>query len=54
MRHVRYFALLSVFAVLSTMGAFARDKNQRSVDIPNAMRVEGMQREAGHYKLQIQ
>jgi len=54
MKHVRYFALLSVLAVLSPLGAFARDKNHRSVDIPNAMRVEGVQLEPGHYKLQIQ
>ena len=54
MKHVRYFALLSMLAVLSPLGALARDKNQRSVDIPNAMRVEGVQLEPGHYKLQIQ
>jgi len=54
MRHVRYFALLSVFAVLSPLGAFARDKNQRSVDIPDAVQVGGTQLQAGHYKLQIQ
>ena len=54
MKHVRYFALLSVLAVLSPLGAFARDKNHRSVDIPNAMLVEGVQLAPGHYNLQIQ
>ena len=54
MKHVRYFALLSVFGVLSPLGAFARDKNQRSVDIPDAVQVGGTQLQAGHYKLQIQ
>jgi len=54
MKHVRYFALLSVLAVLSPLGAFARDKNQRSVDIPEAVQVGGTQLQAGHYKLQIQ
>jgi len=54
MKSVRYVALLSALAVLSPLGAFARDKNQRSVDIPNAVRVGGTQLEPGHYKLQIQ
>jgi hypothetical protein len=54
MKYVRYVALLSALAVLSPLGAFARDKNQRSVDIPNAVQVGGTQLEPGHYKLQIQ
>ena len=54
MKHVRYFALVSVLAVLSPLGAFARDKNQRSVDIPDAVQVGSTQLQAGHYKLQIQ
>ncbi len=54
MKYVRYVALLSVLAVLSPLGAFARDKNQRSVDIPDAVQVGGTQLEPGHYKLQIQ
>jgi hypothetical protein len=54
MKYVRYVALLSVLAVLSPLGAYARDKNQRSVDIPDAVQVGGTQLEPGHYKLQIQ
>ena len=54
MKYVKYLALLSVLAVLSPLGAFARDKNQRSVDIPDAVQVEGTQLQAGHYKLEIQ
>jgi hypothetical protein len=54
MKHVRYIALLSALAVLSPLGAFARDKNQRSVDIPDAVQVGGTQLQAGHYKLQIE
>jgi hypothetical protein len=54
MKYVRYFALLSALAVLSPLGAFARDKNQRSVDIPDAVQVGGTQLQPGHYKLQIQ
>ena len=54
MKHVRYFALVSALAVLSPLGAFARDKNQRSVDIPDAVQVGGTQLEPGHYKLQIE
>ena len=54
MKYMKYLALLSILAVLSPLGAFARDKNQRSVDIPDAVQVEGKQLEAGHYKLEIQ
>ena len=54
MKHVRYFALLSMLAVLSPLGAFARDKNQRSVDIPDAVQVGSTELQAGHYKLQIE
>ena len=54
MKYVRYLALLSVLAVLSPLGAFARDKNQRSVAIPNAVQVGGNQLEPGHDKLQWQ
>jgi|SRR5580658_1046025 hypothetical protein len=54
MKYVKYLALLSVLAVLSPLGAFARDKNQRSVDLPAAVQVGGQQLEPGHYKLQWQ
>lgn len=54
MKCVRYVAFLAALAVLSPLGAFARDKNQRSVDIPDAVQVGGTQLEPGHYKLQIQ
>jgi hypothetical protein len=54
MKSVKYLALLSILAVLSPLGAFARDKNQRSVDLPDAVQVGGKQLEPGHYKLQWQ
>jgi hypothetical protein len=54
MKYVRYVAFLGALAVLSPLGAFARDKNQRSVDIPDAVQVGGTQLEAGHYRLEIQ
>lgn len=54
MKYVRYVALLWALALLSPLGAFARDKNQRSVDIPDAVQVAGAQLEPGHYKLEIQ
>ena len=54
MKYVRYVALLAALAVLTPLGALARDKNQRSVDIPDAVQVGGKQLEAGHYKLQIE
>ncbi len=54
MKYVRYVALLAALALLSPLGAFARDKNQRSVDIPDAVQVAGSQLEPGHYKLEIE
>ncbi len=49
-----YVALLSILAVLSPLGAFARDKNQHSVDIPDAVQVGGNRLEPGNYKLEWQ
>lgn len=54
MKSIRYVVLLCALALLSPLGAFARDKNQRSVDIPAAVQVGGAQLEPGHYKLEIQ
>ena len=54
MRHLRYFALLSSLAMLSSLGVFARSKNQQSVDIPNTVQVGGTQLKPGNYKMEWQ
>ena len=41
MKHLRYLALLSIFAMLSSLSVFARNKNQQSVDIPDTVQVGG-------------
>jgi hypothetical protein len=54
MKQVKFFALLSTFAVLFSLSAFARDNNQRSVDIPDTVQVGGTQLQPGHYKVEWQ
>jgi hypothetical protein len=46
-----YVAFLSILAVLAPLSAFARDKNQHSVDIPQTVQVGGKQLEPGNYKV---
>ena len=50
MKHLTYLTLLSIVAVLSPLSMFARDKNQHSVDIPDAVQVGSTQLELGNYK----
>jgi hypothetical protein len=54
MKLPNYVAFLSILAVLAPLSAFARDKNQHSVDIPQAVQVGGKQLEPGTYKVQWQ
>jgi hypothetical protein len=54
MKHVRYFALLSSLAMLSSLSVFARNKNQQSVDIPDTVQVGGTQLKPGNYKMEWQ
>jgi hypothetical protein len=54
MKQVRYAALLSMLAVLCSVSALARDKNQHSVQIPGAVQVGGKQLEPGNYKVEWQ
>jgi hypothetical protein len=54
MKHLRYLALLSIFATLSSLSVFARDKNQQSVDIPDTVQVGGRQLKPGNYKMEWQ
>ena len=54
MKQITYTALLSVVVLLSTMGAFARDKNQHSVEISDSVQVGGTQLGPGNYKVEWQ
>jgi hypothetical protein len=54
MKHLRLLALLSTLAVLFSLNAFARDKNQHSVEIPDAVQVGGTQLQPGNYKVEWQ
>ncbi|MFZ0301038.1 MAG: hypothetical protein WAM13_22005 [Candidatus Sulfotelmatobacter sp.] len=54
MKVPNYVAFLSILAVLIPLSAFAREKNQHSIDIPNAVQVGGKQLEAGSYKVEWQ
>jgi hypothetical protein len=54
MKNLRYLALLSIFAMLSSLGVFARNKNQQSVDIPDTVQVGGTQLKPGNYKMEWQ
>jgi hypothetical protein len=51
MKLPNYVAFLSILAVLAPLSAFARDKNQHSVDIPQTVQVGGKQLEPGNYKV---
>jgi hypothetical protein len=54
MKHLRYLALLSIFAMLSSFSVFARNKNQQSVDIPDTVQVGSTQLKPGNYKMEWQ
>jgi hypothetical protein len=54
MKHLKYLALLSTFALLFSFNAFAKDKNQRSVDIPDSVNIAGTQLAPGNYKVNWQ
>ena len=54
MKSIKYAALLSMLAALCSVSALARDKNQHTVDFPNAVQVGGKQLEPGNYKVEWQ
>lgn len=53
-KQIKYAALLSTLALLSPVGALARDKNQHSVVIPDSVQVGSVQLEPGNYKVEWQ
>ena len=54
MKQIKYASLLSMIALLSTVSALARDKNQHSVQISDSVQVGGTQLKPGNYKLEWQ
>src|ERR1700722_8349540 len=54
MRNLKSLAFLSTFALLFTMSAFARDKNQHNVNISDVVKVGGTQLHPGSYKVEWQ
>jgi hypothetical protein len=54
MKQIKYTALLSMVALLSTVSALARDKNQHSVEISDSVQVGTTQLKPGNYKLEWQ
>jgi hypothetical protein len=53
-KQIKYTALLSMLALLSTVSAFARDKNQHSVDISEPVQVGSTQLNPGSYRIEWQ
>jgi hypothetical protein len=53
-KQIKYAALLSMIALISTVSALARDKNQHSVQISDSVQVGGTQLTPGNYKLEWQ
>jgi hypothetical protein len=54
MKQIKYTALLSMIALMSAVGALARDKSQHSVEISASVQVGGTQLKPGKYKLEWQ
>jgi hypothetical protein len=51
MKAVKYVGILSVLALLFSLNALARDKNQHSVSIPDSVQVGTTQLQAGTYRV---
>jgi len=54
MKHVKYRAFLSTLALLFPAGAFAGDKNERKVDIPDSVQIGATHLKPGNYKVEWQ
>jgi hypothetical protein len=54
MKHLKYLALLSTFALLSSLGALARDNNKHTVSFADSVQVGNTQLKAGDYKVEWQ
>jgi hypothetical protein len=54
MKHLKYLALLSTFALLFSLGAMARDSSTHTVNFQDSVEVGGTQLKAGDYKVEWQ
>jgi hypothetical protein len=54
MKQLKYATLLSMLALLFSVSALARDKNQHSVQIPDTVQVGGTQLQPGNYQVEWQ
>lgn len=54
MKRIKYTAILSMIALLSTVSALARDRSQHSVEISDSVQVGATQLKPGNYKLEWQ
>jgi hypothetical protein len=54
MKQIRFTVLLSMIALMSTVSALARDKNQHSVEISESVQVGGTQLKPGSYQVEWQ
>lgn len=54
MKHLKYLSLVSTFAILLSYNVFAKDNNQRKVNIPASVSIGATQLAAGDYKVNWQ
>ena len=54
MKNLKYIAFVATIAMLFSLSAFARDKNERTVTLAYAVQVGGTQLQPGTYKVEWQ
>ncbi|HTW59908.1 MAG TPA: hypothetical protein VMD99_17400 [Terriglobales bacterium] len=54
MKNLKFLALLSAVVLMIPLALFAREKNERSVNIPNSIQVSGKTLKPGDYKVEWQ
>jgi hypothetical protein len=54
MKHLKYLAILSTFALLSSLGALARDNRKHTVRFQDSVEVGSTQLKVGDYKVKWQ
>jgi hypothetical protein len=54
MKQIKYINLLFILAFMSSMGAFAKDSNRHSVEIPDSIHVGGTELKPGKYDVKWQ
>ncbi|HLW88728.1 MAG TPA: hypothetical protein VKR57_09550 [Terriglobales bacterium] len=54
MTHLKYLAVLSSFAVLSSIGALAADNNKHSVQFSESLQIGSTELKAGSYQMEWQ